>query len=127
MKFRVWDKIQQKYLPALSDGFTFDTGLEYPVYQGIGEFIKFPQFQVEQWTGLTDKNGKDVYEGDIMEVPVNIAHQYEWEDRFEKLKCLVSFRDGVFAARWGHEGCNKEYPKDGVVIGNINENPQPLD
>ncbi len=80
----------------------------------------------EQWTGLTDKNGKEIYEGDIMEIPVNIAHQYEWEDRFIEQKCLVTFKNGVFAARWGHEGCNKEYPADGVVIGNIHENPELL-
>ena len=95
-----------------------------------------------QFTGLKDKNGKEVCEGDILE---NIESTKEiiakgfWEaDDFER--SVVTWDDELsrfvlhFHSKYGGEGYTGRdqhfdlYVKDGcTVIGNIHENPELLD
>ncbi len=65
-------------------------------------------FVLEEFTGLQDKNGKDIYEGDICLVPYNYIG-----------KKLVSFEFGAFnIARYAVARIE--------IIGNIHENPELL-
>ena len=66
---------------------------------------------IMQFTGLTDKNGKEVYEGDILDS-----------------KCAVSFNDGMFGIfdKHNYMGLNSYMSKFREVIGNIYENPELL-
>lgn len=76
---------------------------------------------VGQFTGLKDKNDKEIYEGDIVQARLNIQ---------EYANFVVEFADGCFEIRQGNY---REYLKVAVanrvvkIIGNIYENPELLE
>ena len=74
-----------------------------------------------QYTGLKDKNGKEIYEGDIVKARskrVNCVYEVYWEERGCQFRCCAH-RDRQFDKThlmdWADE-----------VIGNIYENPELL-
>lgn len=72
---------------------------------------------VMQYTGLKDKNGKEIYEGDIIEFD-----KIEWggDDNIH----VVSWNDKD--AQWDWGGGNTSDMDYRTVIGNIYENPELL-
>lgn len=68
---------------------------------------------VGEFTGLTDKNGKEIYEGDFI---TNEAIKELWNT------WLVEFDRGCF----GYSGIALRVMKNIEVIGNIQENPELL-
>lgn len=78
-------------------------------------------FIVEQYTGLKDKNGKEIYEGDI------VTLNGEWEEIEHDDCSIVTFENGCFRVGDGYENEAGSYLSDWRIIGNIHENPELLE
>ena len=112
-KFRAWDIEKDRY--ASDDDICYDTG---GTWDSVYDLLKVAnQFYVyEQCTGLKDKNGKLIYEGDIVEVPV----LYNGIPTGKKQCCKVYYKHGAFNIY----AVESEYLE---TIGNIHENPELLE
>lgn len=89
-----------------------DNDIEYPINAAT----------VGQYTGLTDKNGKRIFEGDIVVQPVRETSKHS--------HCIVEFHKGKFQAHYVSENrfFDRYYDINSYtkVIGNIHDNPELL-
>lgn len=116
IKFRAWDTEAECYVkdPILVDNFgqVYVVCEESSGKQGTCLITHKPNVIKEQYTGLKDKNGKEIYEGDIID--------------FFGEKYPVIYRAGCFWAEYSRT--QKDYlflyAIDSEVIGNILENPE---
>lgn len=113
IKFRAWDKNSQKM--TFVDHLTWGKGLGKDKKQELSEVNdEMPKwFALMQFTGLLDKEGKEIYEGDV----VNLNCFACDEDCDGEHKRVIEMEDGDF---WPYMECIE--PKKSEVIGNIFEN-----
>lgn len=76
----------------------------------------------QQWTSLLDKNGKEIYEGDILEAP----HTYQLTVFIEAGHVSIKWYDNGFPQK--ELLFQSEISRDDLeIIGNIYENPEILE
>ena len=97
----------------------------------FGDIIDDERWVVEQCTGLKDKNGKLIYEGDIVEIMVWDDIEEDWIET--KGKVYWSKEDAAFLIFVSYDGeysLNSQetfYGQEIKVIGNIHENEDLLE
>ena len=141
IKFRVWDKVNERMLNIETLGLSFSpNGVLTSIYTYGPDFSNDPEVighdepdlddvTIEQYTGLKDANGKEIYEGDILAWHSSICRKHNWVG-------VVLYRGAGFAVQesdksysspeWLDCACRKD-ANIIEVIGNIHENPDLLE
>jgi uncharacterized phage protein (TIGR01671 family) len=150
IKFRAWDKTRQimfvpigysyidGYLTCISEAKrTMQNDVTEHLDETWYEDYREPRYSdgkseiiLMQYTGLKDKNGKEIYEGDIVQSidwgqpkrarAMVIFEGYEWKTVPKNRGSHKTAYD-LWSQVWGKEG---EFVE---VIGNIHENPELLE
>ena len=119
IKFRVWHEESKMMHGVKGINFVRRGGL---VDMSMFGYAPLNRVILMQFTGLRDKNGKEIYEGDIVKATLRFFGIVDQ-------KCRVIFHNGSFGLQYGY---SIDYFKplatwDGIeVIGNIYENPELL-
>jgi uncharacterized phage protein (TIGR01671 family) len=140
LKFRIWDKQYKNWIENSSslhcysnwticpftgnlvdyvgtfngdheESFTASPAADY--YLEGTKFVKEPRYVIQQYTGLKDKNGNDIYEGDILTckyVDQEVTEAISYSEEY------AAFTHGEHALWLG----------EAEIIGNIFENPELL-
>ncbi len=116
LKFRIWDGIEKKYIYRLRDlpetldwdyltnTWTNEKGLTDKICQKLAK-----KLVLEQYTGLKDKSGREIYEGDIIKLADGAVGE-------------VKFNNGSFYHTAITKIIGQLYWNE--IIGNIHENPE---
>jgi uncharacterized phage protein (TIGR01671 family) len=117
LKFRAWDGKQMHENVSIVDGEAIKYG-----YHGTAWINDAKAGIPMQYTGLHDKNGKEIYEGDFL-----FDGEQTWLVEYARTMCGFHARDihakscNIFSL---YHLCNRHNQKREVeVIGNIRDNP----
>lgn len=119
MKFRFWNTEDNYYSNSNSLSITGEGVVLFAGHQ-----IRGRKYKAEQWTGLTDKNGVEIYEGDIVQLSAH-GKTREKEVFFEGGGFYpFAEQSGQYVGFW-----LKDALADGnyEVIGNIHEHKHLLE
>ena len=127
IKFRAWDKITKKMCVVWDIGFKgWDSPDETINYVNIeieneGTVKRLPnEVEVSEFTGLNDKNGNDIYEGDIVNCQYMLGKVKTKEVIFFKgAFCATHIKNPAIGVLLGSH-------QEIEIIGNIHENPELL-
>lgn len=109
IKFKAWDK----ELKRMTISFDFDSFLDARDSEyGTGAIPDLSGCELMQFTGLTDKNGKEIYEGDIVKFNKQGKEVIAAVEYHEKAASFTPY------ARAKKRGSYREFE----IIGNIYEN-----
>jgi uncharacterized phage protein (TIGR01671 family) len=129
-KFRVWDVKNKKVLPESYFAILGNGKLIVTLSGYYNDFTNTNQddYVIQQYTGLTDENDKEIYEGDILmyktgSIPTTgVIGQV-----------LYEADEGGYIFQWERKGPNQHHINlncdlafESVIVGNILENPELL-
>jgi uncharacterized phage protein (TIGR01671 family) len=125
-KFRVWDKLAERMIYPHNDNqqhFIIDlNGQFHNLQNGSGG----DDYVIQQYTGLTDNNDKEIYEGDILKNHYDVSNNIIGQVLYES-------DHGGYIFQWKRRGqdykitnLNCDVAFESVIVGNILENPELL-
>lgn len=132
-KFRAWDNVEKKFVEHF---FITDNGLICNMEKPTSDRkllipIEKSELILMQSTGLHDKNGKEIFEGDVVKRYRSLFFKAKWEYQIETvLKEKASLLLGrEFGKNFGTIPFDSPFAESVLleVIGNIYENPELLE
>ena len=115
IKFRAWQKCHFGKIRKIENYCVLNENNRF-IGHDLTNDVEGDIFCVEQFTGLCDKNWKEIYAGDILKVRIN--------DNFTNELDFVEDLDGCW--QWRDYTVRAIY-HESEVIGNIHENPELLE
>jgi uncharacterized phage protein (TIGR01671 family) len=135
IKFRAWDKNKKIMSPVWGIGWKGWQGIEeseinYVELEDNGVYdVSEIECVLMQFTGMLDKNGKEIYDGDILKVYFHYDGDYFTKEQL----CAVVFEEAEFYGKpFKNKGIQNSFyealnQKEIIeIIGNIHENPELL-
>ncbi len=123
IKFRVWDVKNKKFLPESYFAILGNGKLIVTISGYYNDFTNTNQddYVIQQYTGLTDKNGNLIFEGDIV--------QYNQNSSYDNMDFIAKWSDNklgfIFQSNSGEQLVNQTPHlnrfKHLEVVGNIFE------
>ena len=116
IKFRFWSPAGKAFVRDYKYNGLVDELFDEKEYD-----VLIPQ----QFTGLIDKNGTEIYEGDLINFSCNYTVDLSDTDIIEYKNCEVYYDEeyaGFFFGKDGHQMLDKIMPETLEVIGNVNLN-----
>jgi len=130
IKFRAWDERHKHLFQVQEMGYS--EGKLWAVSSRNG--YKHWNCYLMQYVGLKDKNGKEIYEGDILRVRINPKYcgnitMYNWHYINSELLYEVIWDDGMWKLRAPSRKTDfpflfNTWTLELEVIGNVFENPE---
>lgn len=118
IRFRAYYKPEKRMIYDIQNEFEerIELGMDC-----FADYLNNDDFVVEQDTGLKDKNGESIWEGDIVKMPDwQTSPKFEAVELAEQSCGFEPFIRGCYEC-WSPSGEEVE------VVGNINENPELLE
>jgi hypothetical protein len=117
IKFRAWDKRGKKMQRVGSVHF-YETHIEVYCPDALEQPYRNTSIELMQYTGITDKNGKEIYEGDIVSGRFGI-NKFVIPSEMKMLH--TGGESNMSCYGWNFKGYDNTQLE---VIGNIYENPE---